>query len=314
MDKLLTVIVPVFNDEANIVRCLESLFNQTFCNMEIIVVNDASTDNTPMVLEKYQEKHPFQIISMKENSGAGCCRNTGILAAKTPYVAFVDSDDWVDMSSYTKCFEQLSDNTDVVVFGLVYDYIAQNRRDEKYYYSRNYRMPGEFALNIYAHTIPNEIKITPIVNNKVYRRQFLLDNNIFFHEELRYQEDDVFTFEVLARAAMVSFVNGCSYHYCQRNDSLIHTVSEHSIRSFISAYLTLETTLRSNGMFEKHKSAFYLKFKGSLLGVIKRILDYETDAKKRNKLIHLLLDLLIKNYDIPEILDTINFSAIRSIL
>lgn len=314
MDKLLTVIVPVYNDEANIVRCLESLFNQTFCNMEIIVVNDASTDNTLTVLEKYQKKHPFQIISMKENSGAGSCRNTGILAAKTSYIAFVDSDDWVDMSSYAKCFEQLSDNTDVVVFGLVYDYITQNRREEKYHYSKNYRMPGEFALNIYAHTIPNEIKITPIVNNKVYRRQFLLDNNIFFHEELRYQEDDVFTFEVLARAAMVIFVSGCTYHYCQRNGSLIHTVSEHSIRSFISAYLTLEKTLRASDMFEKHKSAFYLKFKGSLLGVIKRILDYETDTKKRNKLIHLLLALLIENYDIPEILDTINFSAIRSIL
>ncbi len=56
MDKLLTVIVPVFNDEANIMRCLESLFNQTFCSMEIIVVNDASTDNTLMVLEKYQKR------------------------------------------------------------------------------------------------------------------------------------------------------------------------------------------------------------------------------------------------------------------
>lgn len=314
MGKFLTVIVPVFNGETHIVRCLESLFNQTFDDMEVIVVNDASSDNTLAVLENYQKKHPFKIINMKENSGASCCRNTGILVADTPYVTFVDSDDWIDMSTYTRCFEQLHNNTDVVIFGLVYDYVNQNRREEKYNYSRNYTMSGEFALNIYTHTIPNEIKITPIVNNKVYRKQFLLDNDIFFHEELRYQEDDVFTFEVFTRAEIVTFVKDCYYHYCQRNDSLIHTVSELSIRSFINSYLALEAALKSNMLFEKYKHAFYLKFKGSLLGVIRRILDYESDLKKRNKLIHLLLVLLIENYNVPEILDTMDFSAIRSIL
>lgn len=314
MDKLLTVIVPVFNDEINIVRCLDSLFNQTFDCMEVIVVDDASTDSTLTSLKKYQQKHPFKIISMKNNAGAGCCRNIGILSANTPYVTFVDSDDWIDISTYTRCFEEINDNPDVIIFGLVYDYITQNRQEEKYHYSRNYKTTGEFALNIYANTISNEINITPIVNNKVYRRQFLLDNDIFFQEELRYQEDDVFTFEILTRANSVTFVKGCSYHYCQRNDSLIHTVSELSIRSFISAYLKLESKLKSYELFEKHKLAYYLKFKGSLLGVFKRILDYEPDTKERNKLIHLLLVLLIENYDIPEILNTFSFLGIRSIL
>lgn len=314
MNNVLSVIVPVYNDAANIGRCLSSLINQTFKKMEIIVVNDASTDNTLDVLHEYQKMHHFRIINMTKNSGAGCCRNAGILAANTDYVTFVDSDDWIDISTYFNCAEQIAANTDVVIFGLIYDYVMQNRREVKYYYSKNYKMPGEFALNIYAHTIPNEISITPIVNNKVYRRQFLLENNLLFASNIRYQEDDLFTFKVLAKASSVAFVPDCFYHYCQRSDSLIHTVSEVSVRSFIAAYMTLEADLKSDFLFEKYKYAFYLKFKGSLLGVIKRIIDYEHDATNRNKLIYLLLDLLIRNCNIPEILNTFDFLALRSIL
>lgn len=114
MDKLLTVIVPVFNDETNIIRCLESLFNQTLKNIEIIIINDASTDDTLTILNNYQISHPIQVINMQKNIGAGACRNKGILTASTPYVTFVDSDDWVDISSYARCFEQIRSNTDKV--------------------------------------------------------------------------------------------------------------------------------------------------------------------------------------------------------
>ena len=316
MQAILTVIIPVFNDADNVLRCLDSLINQTFSDLEIIVVNDASTDNTLTVLKRYQEKHRFTIINLKQNTGAGYCRNLGIQTAHTPYVTFVDSDDWVDMSAYTKCFEQIFENpsVDVTIYGLLYDYVSINRRSKKYSYSKVYRMSGEFALNIYAHTIPNEIAITPIVNNKIYRKQFLLDNKIFFHENLRYQEDDVFTFEVLARATQVMIVDNCFYHYCQRSGSLIHTVSEHSIHNFVAAYLALGEDLKTDGLFEKYQDAFYLKLKGSLLGVLKRILDYTPDAKERNRLVYLLFILMLDNYDVLKILETLDFSRIRSIL
>lgn len=314
MSSLLTVVVPVFNDETNISRCLESLFNQSFKNMEIIVVNDASTDNTGGVLAAYQQKYEFQTINMKENSGAACCRNVGLMAAKTPYVTFLDSDDWVDISTYTKCFEQISSNPDIIIFGLSYDYPQINHRDIKYHYPSNYKMFGEFALRIYTHTIPNEIKITPIVNNKIYRRKFLIENRIAFNNKLRYQEDDVFTFEALALANIVAFVSGCYYHYCQRSDSLIHTISEAAIHGFCAAYLSLASELEKRHLFEKYKNEYYLKMKSSLLGLVKRILDYETDTKRRNSFLQLLIFLIIDNFNVPDILETFNFSLIRSIL
>ena len=314
LEKLLTVIVPVYNDETNILRCLDSLFNQTFKAMQIIVVDDASTDNTLSVLRAYQEKHDFQIIRMPENSGAGHCRNAGILAAQTPYVTFVDSDDWVDMSVYAQCFAQSDGMPDVMVFGLVYDYILYDRREIKYRYPQTYQTSGDFALGIYTHTMPNEINITPIVNNKIYRKQFLLSKNILFQEEIRYQEDDVFTFEVLSLASTVAFVSGGYYHYCQRSNSLIHHVSDAAIRSFVSAYSILEDHLKKRGHFEKYQDAFYLKLKGSLLGVLMRILDYSSDVPTRNRLVALLLSLVVESFDIDKILGKVDFSKIRRIL
>lgn len=314
MNNFLTVIIPIYNDGDNIERCLKSLFNQTLKQFNIIVVNDASTDNTLNILISYQKKFPFKIINMKKNSGAGCCRNIGLQEANTPYITFVDSDDWLDISVYEKCAEQITKNPDVINFGLCYDYVNFNYIETKYKYSKKYIMSGEFALNIYAHTIPNEIKITPIVNNKVYRKQFLVENDILFQQNIRYQEDDIFTFETLMKADKVIFIDNCNYHYCQRKNSLIHNVSQESIYSFIKAYKTLETKLISNKSFDKYKKSFYLKLKSSLLGVTKRTIDYEPNIIKRNQLIYTLITLLHENFDGLELLETIDFSRIREIL
>lgn len=316
LQSLLTVIVPVFNDENNILRCLESLYNQTFSDFEIIVINDASTDNTRSILKQYQKNHKFTIIDMEQNFGVSHCRNVGIKASQTSYITFVDSDDWLDISTYMQCFQQINKdlNVDIIIYGLMYDYVLQNYRYAKYQYTKTYHISGTLAFGIYTHTIPNEIRITPIVNNKIYRRQFLIENNLLFHENLRYQEDDVFTFEVFMKAKNVTIVDQCFYHYCQRSNSMIHTVSEYSIYNFIKAYITLQNILKTNHLFVKHKDAFYLKFKGSLLGILNRIMEYTTDIQERNQLMYLLLTLLIENFDVAELLNTVKDSTIRSIL
>ena len=131
-EALLTVIVPVYNDEANITRCLNSIFNQSKKNIDIIVVNDASTDNTLNVLKSYQEKCNFKIINMSKNMGASTCRNEGLCAAKTPYITFLDSDDWVDIGTYKKCCEQFYESPDIIIFGLIYDYTEYDYREKKY--------------------------------------------------------------------------------------------------------------------------------------------------------------------------------------
>lgn len=314
MDRLLTVIIPVFNDSKHICRCLDSVLNQVIEKVEIIVVDDASTDNVNEVLYPYIESGRVKLICLEKNVGAGECRNTGMLVANTPYITFIDSDDWVDVNTYNMCLREAALEPDVICYGLVYDFVNFNHRIDKYDYRSTFYTNGEFALRMYAHTMPNEIKITPIVNNKIYRRQFLLDNNLCFSKGLRYQEDDVFTFEILSKAKTVVFVKDCKYHYCQRPNSLIHTVSEFSVDNFNNAYLELKTFLYENSIYGKYKDEYYLKFKSSLLGIIKRILDYEPDTEIQHRLLCQLLLLIANRDDISEIMQTWNFSIIRSIL
>ncbi len=309
MKKLLTVIVPVYNDAKNISRCLLSLFNQEYKDIEIIVVDDHSSDNTVEVLYSLLKQRKFQIINMQQNSGAGSCRNAGILAAKTPYVTFIDSDDWVDIGVYKKCIAQMEHNPDVIIYELCYDYVKSNYREYKYKYPDLYETTGEFCLYTYTHTIPTEIGITPIVNNKIYRREFLLENDFLFCPDLRYQEDDVFTFQIFTKAQSVILLGNVKYHYCQRQDSLIHTVSEFSVANFVEAYKTLQDYLKNNDLFEEYKNCFYMRLKISFMGVINRILLYETT--NRNKLICNLIIAMLKNFNIEDFLDTFNYDQLK---
>ena len=313
METKLSVIVPVYNDEKNIIRCLESLFNQTLKELEIIVVNDASTDGTLSVLQAYRNAHEFSIISVETNSGAGHCRNVGIRCAKSPYVTFVDSDDWLDMSTYSICADQFLHSPDVIVFGLEYNDVLHNHSEMKYRYEHNYDISGDYALGLYAHTLPNEIQITPIVNNKIYRKEFLLEKSIFFHEGIKYQEDDAFTFEVLVNANKVKIVSNCCYHYCQRGDSLIHHVSEGAIKDFVAAYSTLEKYLQSRSLFQKYQPEFYLKLKSSFLGVIKRTVKYSSRDEEKNKLILMLIREMLDKLDMTELLKHCDLSFVHSI-
>ena len=140
------------------------------------------------------------------------------------------------------------------------------------------------------------------------------DNDLLFHTELRYQEDDIFTFEALLWSERVSIVNNCCYHYCQRPDSLIHSVSEVSIRSFIAAYITLKNNLEKLGIYDRYKMEYNLKLKSSLLGVIKRTIDYEQNEQRRSDLLLLLLTMFVDSFNMQEFFLTLNTSRIRSLL
>lgn len=314
VENILTVIIPVYNDACNITRCLDSLFNQTWKSFEVIVIDDASTDNTLDVLKEYKKSHDIKIFSMATNSGAGSCRNLGLSYATTQYITFIDSDDWIDLCTYEKCLQGRIDQPDLIIYGLIYDYIQFDYKEVKYKYRYNYILSGDIALKIYSNMIHDEIKITPIVNNKIYNLQFLLKNSLCFPSNIRYQEDDVFTFEVLSKAKEVVIVNDGCYHYCQNPNSLIHKVSVSAILDFISAYSILKEYLQDNSLFDKYKTAFYLKLKGSLQGVINRIIDYEPDLVTRCHLLSVLYYNFGKAFNLDEFLMFLNFSKIRRIL
>ena len=114
-----SVIVPVYNVEKYIEKCLESLVNQTLKDIEIIVVNDGSPDNSQKIIDKYVQKYPKKIKSyIKENGGQGSARNFGLQKAEGEYIGYVDSDDYVELDMYEKLYNKAKkENLDIVICG-----------------------------------------------------------------------------------------------------------------------------------------------------------------------------------------------------
>ena len=122
MHAKVSVIVPVYNSRDYLERCLESLVNQTLPDIEIVVVNDGSPDDSQTIIDRYAEAYPDKIVSLsKENGGLSDARNFGIARATGEYIGFVDSDDFVDLDMYERLYDKAaSTDSDIVTHPMTY--------------------------------------------------------------------------------------------------------------------------------------------------------------------------------------------------
>ena len=129
MDKpLCSVIVPIYNNEAELPRCIESILNQDYKNFELILIDDGSTDGSASVCEQYANKNSNIVFIHKQNGGAATARNLGISIAKGEYIFFVDSDDYVSNNFCSVAVDAfVKENVDIVIFGFEYIYLDKNR-------------------------------------------------------------------------------------------------------------------------------------------------------------------------------------------
>lgn len=173
-----SVIVPVYNVEMYLRTCLDSLVNQTLDEIEIIIVNDGSTDQSQIILEEYKKRYPQKIqLLNKENGGQGSARNAGLDVAIGEYIGFVDSDDYVDLRMFEKMYNAATQkNADLVTCN--------------YYYIDD---RGERKIELYKPQKKTDLFFNPWAApwNKLYRREVLLNNNVKY-PELRAYEDTAF--------------------------------------------------------------------------------------------------------------------------
>jgi len=203
-----SVIIPVFNTEKYLQRCLDSVCNQTLSDIEIICINDASTDNSLEILKEYQkEDERIKIIDLNKNQGAGYSRNRGIEIAKGEYIGFVDSDDFIDLDFYEKLYKKaIETGADVVKSNL--NYTECGITTEEYYNVKNVR-ENKLLLNHLPTTI--------------IRKVFLIDNKIFYPEDLKCAEDSVIETKIALKANKIEIESTVCYYYARRNESLNRT-------------------------------------------------------------------------------------------
>lgn len=252
---LISVIVPVYNVEKYIEKCLDSLINQTLKEIEIICVDDCGTDNSVTIVKKYmQQDKRIKLIQHKKNSGSSAARNTGIKNTSTPYIMFCDSDDFYKPDMCEKMYHAInSSKADIACCGCQIIYQAKHElkaSDDEYY-----RIKFKGIADIDGKIIKN----TDVSAwNKIYRRDLIEKYRIEYPEGLWYEDADFF-FKYMSVAKKVFFVPEALYCYMRRENSIMDKTFQHSIKALdhLKIMNDVRQFLIKNNLFEKWKKIFY---------------------------------------------------------
>ena len=240
----ISVIIPVYNGEKYIQRCIDSVFNQTYSNVEIIVVNDGSTDNTENILKSYSNI----VLINKKNEGVSRARNTGLSLATGEYVYFCDADDYLEKDAFEVLINEYDEN-DLLRFG---HYVVNG--EEKIEKKNN-----DDILALVDLTFDSKKLLEYLVSNKteghlwnyLFKLSVIKDNKILFDEELFYQEDVMFLLEYCLKIKNVKVISNPYYNYCVNENSVTKNI-ESSIRNLSSIanlrYKILKLLKDSNNM------------------------------------------------------------------
>ena len=222
-----SVIVPIYNVEKYLERCMDSLLNQTLKDIEIIMVDDGSPDNCPKMCDEYAKKDSRVKVIHKQNDGLGYARNSGLKIATGEYIAFVDSDDYVDINMYKKLYEVASENyADAVFCGFKKEFrpnrFIESKECDNYTEYVNEQIGG---LTLDFVSAPPHCKSEYIhdmsVWHSVYKHSIIEGNNIRFVSEREYASEDIpFQIDFFKRCKKVVFIPNIFYVYCYNGGSL----------------------------------------------------------------------------------------------
>lgn len=221
-----SVIVPVYNTEKYLEKCLESLINQTLKNIEIICVNDGSTDKSCDIIKKYQEKDNRIKLINQSNQKQGAARNNGTKIATGEYIGFVDSDDWVDLDFYEKLYNAAKKyNSDIA---LATNVRVGNKKTKK----RLNIVEEKFVTDLQDKLdISNQVK-NPCPTNKIYRLEMLKSNDIVWPEGV-YCEDKLYTIKAVYFANGIVTVPNTNYYYYRNPTSTVNSKSKKHLKKLI---------------------------------------------------------------------------------
>ncbi len=223
---LLSIILPIYNGEKTLGKCIESILQEKYINLELICVDDESTDKSLLLCKCISENDSRVRIVTKKNGGVASARNIGMRVAKGIFITFVDQDDWIEKNTYKIMLEQcINEQADMVVCNYFKDYtknvekIKNRKKIPKIIRSTDKLVKYAFFREEYRG-------FAAFVWNKIIKKEFLEKNTILFDDSLSRGDDIVFFSEVALANPKTIYIDRCFYHYVQRNDSLTHTLTE----------------------------------------------------------------------------------------
>lgn len=290
-----SVIVPVYNTEKHLEKCIKSIMEQSLKEIEIIAINDGSKDNSLNILKTLAAKDKRILIINKENEGVSVARNYGIKAAKGKYCLNVDSDDWIEKKYIEKMYIKAEeDNLDIVVSDIILDYenkikLLNDLKIEKTISGEEY-IKIFLSQNFYGYTW-----------NKLIRKDIYLENNIEYKKGIKLYEDVDVILRLASCSKKIGKINQAFYHYIQHVDNCVNTPDLKKIYDIKIVFDSLIKYFQENGdkkLFFKLKEVKCKKLITHLWKV--------KDCSENKKFLKLKKDILyeIKNlkYDILDLI------------
>jgi len=169
-ENLLTIIVPVYNTEKYVERCINSILNQSLKEIQVIMIDDASSDSSYEIICRFKRFSNVKIIHNSENIGQGATRNLGLKHVNTKYFCFLDSDDWVDTNTYEYAVSSLEKKNDctIAIFGIKTEYDNACQSKIRYAYHNN-TISNDFAISLLTREYAQDAPISALLGNKVFK-------------------------------------------------------------------------------------------------------------------------------------------------
>lgn len=223
MNSEISVIVPIYNVENYLDRCIKSILNQTFENFELILINDGSLDSSLDICNKYGMYDKRIKIINQNNKGVSCSRNIGIENANGKYLLFVDADDYIDYDML-ECLYNMTKTYDVDISICRCKLFIDGKLQNKQIITENIEIFKENKKIIENFMKENKFLFSPC--NKLYKKSIIIENEIRFPLNIRYSEDAIFNYKVFLNVKKVAFTNIQKYNYYINNSSSITKLDE----------------------------------------------------------------------------------------
>ena len=293
----ISVIIPVYDVEKYLKECLDSVVNQTFNDIEIICINDGSTDNSLKILNSYAKTDKRMKVISRENKGVGNARNTGLNVAKGKYIYFMDSDDFLELDALNELYNLIKEKScDLIIFKT---HVFIHETGE--YINADYHLMPELTATLadksfnYSEYLKDLIDVDVTVYTKFFKREAVSD--IRFVEELIF-EDNLFTMELIFNTQSIYFHDKQLYHRRIRENSLMTCKSEKYINN-LEILNMLEELFKEKGYYKEYKEILFAR----KYGVLKYRLNLIDEKYKEEFFNRIKSDLNVKQEQYDKIID-----------